>query len=299
MSTRPTCASLSDSFARARPASIGPTHYLTPACPLDLAELLTAFLLAIYGSDYSSVSVPLRITGVAAALLPRTYRRFAWLAASLVLAWGTMGRIYFVDNHKVLLCYWCILLSSRTGPGSVPYIRRATQLTIGLVFLLATLWKVFSPDVMDGRLLIFMMLTDPRFAGFTSFVGGVSPQHLAENRQILGTVYSFTVQAAELHSGHRISIVASAMTFYTVLIEGLVAVFFLLTFRRRSGAARNALLMAFVLTVYSVATVIGFAWILCIMGLAQVRATERWTSAAYLASFALSQAYLLPWSAVL
>ena len=56
-------------------------------------------------------------------------------------------------------------------------------------------------------------------------------------------------------------------------------------------AVRNGLLLFFVATTYAVAPVLGFAWILLIMGLAQCPSSLPKTRLAYMTAFALVYAF--------
>lgn len=263
-----------------------------------LAVDLTAFLVLVYGSDYSEVAVPVRLLAVLTLLMRSERAQFyLWTLISVVMIVGTMSRILFVDNHKVLLCYWCMAIASL---GHRPeQLARTGRLLIGIAFAFATFWKLASGDFLDGALLRFELLTDGRFAGFASFVTGIEPSALDGNREMVHNVLAGHVQAVELHSAARIDLVARAITFYTVFIEGLVAVAFLVPARWRLAKIRNWALIVFVLTVYSVATVIGFAWVLCIMGYSQTGPKERLARIGYLTAFLAAQFYLMPWRAIL
>jgi hypothetical protein len=133
------------------------------------------------------------------------------------------------------------------------------------------------------------MLRDHRFADFTRLAGGLSQ---AQFDELVGWV--------ELHvdgelppeieppaQPARFVWLARAMTVGTVVIEGAIALAFLWPFGGLVHRARDALLLLFCTTVYAVATVEGFAWMLLAMGVAQLEPARRTTRVLYLVVYAL------------
>jgi hypothetical protein len=77
------------------------------------------------------------------------------------------------------------------------------------------------------------------------------------------------------------------MTLFTVAIEALLAVAFLWTPDRGVSRIRDASLLVFCATTYTVATVEGFGWLLIAMGVAQCAPGRSGTRTLYLAAYAL------------
>jgi hypothetical protein len=65
-----------------------------------------------------------------------------------------------------------------------------------------------------------------------------------------------------------------------------------------AGRLRNWLLMLFITSTYPIATVIGFGWLLALMGLAQCNRRKGRAALGYIVVFALMQIYLLPWGSL-
>lgn len=64
---------------------------------------------------------------------------------------------------------------------------------------------------------------------------------------------------------------AGVMTWFTLVMEGILAVLFLVPrASARRAAVRSVVLLIFLVAVYPIAPVIGFGWILISMGLAQL-----------------------------
>ena len=90
------------------------------------------------------------------------------------------------------------------------------------------------------------------------------------------------------------------MTWWTVLLEGAVAVAFLWLLERGVSRWRDALLLLFCVTTYAIAPVEGFGWLLISMGVAQGESKQRKMRWAYLTAFALILIYReAPWAQLL
>jgi hypothetical protein len=174
---------------------------------------------------------------------------------------------------------------------------------IGLCMLLAAIWKFSMPDYGDGSFFQFTLLADERFAHFTAAVAGVPQNVLADNRLLAtllqeGHLVGASVQSVALGSSPAVTSIAWLMTGWTILIEGLLAIAFLVPDSRRVATARNLLLLIFATTTYLIAPVRGFGWMLMLLGAAQCEERDRGFRPLYLAAIVLIQAYTLPVAAV-
>lgn len=278
----------------------------------DLALRLTLLELLLRPIGNWTIRPFILSLAIIGLLFPRHIRRpVLWLALAgltglrVVLDWP------LPDNHAYLLCYWCLavfvcLVSQDTDQDTDTSLALNARLLIGLAFAFATLWKlVLSPDYLDGRFLRVSMLTDPRFEGFAQLVGGLSAETFSELRifvsqhvdgQLFGTFVSPQQPMRFIWTAH-------VATWWTVVMEGAVALSFLWPAGQgpsQVAQLRNVFLLLFCVTVYAVATVAGFAWLLLAMGVAQCE-SERWkTKLVYLLVFALILFYrAVPWTELL
>ena len=86
------------------------------------------------------------------------------------------------------------------------------------------------------------------------------------------------------------------LTWWTVLIEGSLAIAFLVPSTRHTIFVRSLLLLAFLITTYTNAPVIGFGWLLAVMGLAQCEPRARGMQFAFVIAFLLIWLYNMPLS---
>ncbi len=268
--------------------------------PIALALRLTLLdlLLRPVGTSFVRPAT-LLLAGAGLALPALLGSRLFWLA--LVVA--ATGRVVTAwplgDNHAYLLVYWCLAVAL----GCAVHDRDATLVAsgrwlLGLVFAFAVVWKVISPDYLDGRFFRVTLAVDPRFEAFTQLAAGLGSDELAAQRgflvqhvdDALGIVETGPPEPARLRA------VALAATWATFAAEVAVALAFLGPLGRGLSRWRDPLLLAFSAGTYAVAPVEGFGWLLLALGLAQCDRARPWLRAAYPAVFALVVLYReLPW----
>lgn len=225
------------------------------------------------------------------------YFAAAVFGAAIYLNWAS------ADNHKYLMCYWCLALcavaSVRSDARDAALAWNA-RLLIGLCMALAIFWRLTSNSYRDGAFFEFCLLTDERFEYFGRWAGDATGSMLAANRQLkelllTGHLRGMAIDAVRLESSPGLVFWAQFLTWWTVALEGSIAACFLLPDSRAAAWVRNGLLLLFGLTTYSVAPVRGFGWMLMLLGLAQCDRRDgdfRW---AYLAAMLAIQAYTIPY----
>ena len=273
----------------------------TPASDPRAASLvlrLTVIILLLRPMGPWWIGPFLSAVAVLALVFPRVlFAPGTWFG----LAFLTVVRIIedwpLADNHIYLLAYWCLAIGLALGSrNAISVLGRSSRLLIGLAFLFAVIWKVvLSPDYLDGRFFRATYLTETRFENITLFVGGLTPDELAESREYLRPLPEGSVRAEvpRLHDTPSFTALVYFSTWATVLLEALCGFFFLFRFRNRSSIVPHVLLLLFCVTTYAVATVPGFGWLLLTMGLASVDAENRRLRTAYLLAWLLVLAYFV------
>ncbi len=266
-----------------------------------VVSMLTLLLLVLYSAEYWDVKVPMAVFCASGMVVRRlAINPYYWAAITVVLMLGTLSRVYNVDNHKVLMSWWCLALTLYHGRRTALPLRVNARLLIGLCFALAVAWKVGNPGYVDGGFFEHTLLSDGRFRKFMHFVTGLSPAVAARNAAAYRDFSRGDAGECVFGSNEAVALLADGLTWWTVAIETLIAMAFLLPERKNPLFRwRNAVMIGFLATTYSVATVIGFGWLLAIMGLAQCRPTETRARIGYLAAFVALQVFLVPWGSVL
>ena len=266
---------------------------------------LTAIVAIQHPVQIWYVRGPLFALGVLVLLFPALLRTpAAWAGITLLAASWVIRYWPSADNHVFLLGYWtlAVTLALCTTHADKVLAASARWLVVA-VFLWATLWKgILSPDYMDGRFFRVRLMTDHRFSQVVQLVGGVSAQQIETSRAYLqpppyGMQTNVAPELIETPAYLRFS---SFLTWATVLLEGAVALVFLLPWGRWTNAIRHGTLLTFCATAYAIAPVLGFGWLLLAMGVVQVPADQRRLRLAYVGVFVLLRLYTdIPWTRVL
>ncbi len=241
--------------------------------PATLALRLTTIGMVLFGAQMKILKSLLTVLGFAGIAFPSwTLRaRYWFIAASLSFVFH--GFIWSeIDNHKYLFFYWLLACGFATQqPNPEESLAHNARLLIALSMGFAALWKLMGGQYLDGSFLHHTMLTDGRFVEFSNIVTGISLETLRENRVILRLWQSGMLDetAVQLTSNNLAQTISLALSYFTIAIEIFIALTFFLG-DRIPLLWRHAGLMVFILTVYPVATVIGFGAMLIVMALADV-----------------------------
>jgi hypothetical protein len=225
----------------------------------------------------------------AGLVLPGALRHPAlWLALALLGAWRVVSGWPLADNHAYLLVYWCLAIALAL---LVPDAQRALawngRVLVGLAFACAVLSKLLSPDYLDGRFFRVALVEDPRLERFAMALGGLDREQLLARREFVaphvdgpGPVRAVPPEPARLRR------LALAATWLTLSLEAAIALTFLAPLGRHVWL-RHALLLVFCASVYAIAPVASFGWLLLAMGAAQCAPDARRTRLAHVFGFGL------------
>lgn len=270
---------------------------------VDLIRILTLLMLLMQGPRDWYVRAPMILLGLAGIVLPaaRSSPRLWFALAIFILAhdivnWST------VDNHKWLMGWWCLamgLIACAPQASQLSVLQVNARLLLGLCFAFATLWKLLSVDYLDGTFFKWELLTDKRFRDAAHYVGGMDRGDLEDNRKLESDIEKSyrkdaePVDSATLVSVPRIDLLAIAMTWWTIFIEGCIALFCLWPGDRIIAIIRGLVVFVFAATTYLLAPVLGFGWMVIVMGLAQCPEQHRKLRASLLLVLGLIYVYRL------
>lgn len=259
-------------------------------------------------SPYWFLRISMLLLCLAMAALPNlltSWKMWYFMAvvqgATLFMHWES------ADNHRYLFAYGCLALASAY---SLPIHQQkralafSAKLLIGLCMAFAIYWKVSTHSYMDGSFFHYSLLTDDRFEHVTCALGSISSQLLGDNRELeqllmYGHLRGIEISSISLSDTSQIGVLSQFLTWWTILIEGALAIVFLLPNCRMLSVARNCLLLLFAGSTYAVANVIGFGWVLMVLGLAQCSDDEKGFQFSYILAFLLIQAYAIPYPEIL
>lgn len=270
--------------------------------PLALAALsITLILCLLYGPSEWYVKAFV----AAACIIGLVWRAllttpWLWLCLASLLGSSVFVERFTADNHQYLMVYWTLSVAlAYFSEDPSRHLRINARLLIGFAFLFAAGWKLVAPDFLNGAFLEFTLLSDARFAGFAAFVSGTSPDVLSSNRDAIRDLAQNVAGApAVLQGATSIHTISVAMAWFTVAIEGWIALAFLAPKTWWLSRTRDVALNAFVLTTYAVATVPGFSYLLVAMGLMQCDRKPRWIPWIYFLALLSTQLYTMSWTRI-
>ena len=263
--------------------------------PLSLIAALTLVTVALHTPGSPGAFV---VALAVVALLRPTLLTSApyWGAiAGLRLVGHLPAEWHVIDNHQYLLTYLTIALAlALRGPDPLRTLRVSARWLLVGAFTFATLWKLLSPDFLDGTFFAWTLQVDERFGQVTERLGETRVGPALEAGVALETVTDPLVRepSVVLPQGGDVLPVGRWAAWWTLAIEAAVALAFAVPRRRWSRAVSTAVLLAFVATTYAIAPVIGFAWTLAVLGLAESPVERGGERAAYVVAFAFAP--LLP-----
>ena len=274
--------------------------------PGEIALRLTAIALLLRPTGPWSVRPVIIALAALVLLVPVVMRAPAtWFALSGLVTARIIWDWPIPDNHLYLLAYWCLALALAIGSTDCQRVLSfSSRLMIGLVFLLAVLWKAgLSPDFVDGRFFRVTLLTDSRFEDSVLLLTGLTEKQIENNRDYLAPPKrpaAAVVADPKLVEPSGFRRLVSFLTWGTLVTETLVAVFWLLSLTGWRLTVRHPLLLIFCASTYAFAPVAGFGWLLLTMGLVSCPSEQRLWRGAYIAAWILVLLYAeVPWAQVL
>jgi hypothetical protein len=285
-------------FAASIPAAL--TRLLQEEPRVALCASLTLLLLLLYSPELWYVNIPLSVIALGALILP-TLRTapLLWGLAALITGVGTYRTWYTADNHKYLLAYWCLaLFVALITHDPQDTLRRSARSMIALVFGFAVVHKTLSGDYLNGSFFYYELLLDERFSVLAKHVAGV-PNHFTElNEAARRALISFdsTLTVVPLRGTRQAAALGAVMTWWNYGLELLIVMAFLAPSSTWLSRSRDVWLLLFLFTTYVFAPVIGFGWVLAIMGIAQTDSRRAGIPGLYVVVFLLLQMYRIPWA---
>lgn len=240
---------------------------------IDVVAGVTFAILLLSTEETWVIRVGVVSLAVAGIVDRRLLRSAAyWFAMLAVYVVGVSGLVVVIDNHEFLLGYWLLALAlSRLLADPSSGLATSARLLIGFSFAFAVLWKGLTPDYTSGNAFHSFLLFDPRFIGVGPALSGLSFAEATANYDVSRAVLAIgdADAAVPVFDAPGVRRVALGMTWWTLAIEGLVAVCFLAPPRSFLGRARHVVLLAFLVTTYVLAPVMGYGWLLIALGVAQ------------------------------
>ena len=246
--------------------------------PLTISLKLIIIVLLMYMNDNNYLAIFMPVFLVPPLLFKNILQnKYYWVLLALISAifYLILDLVAYVPNHKHIFAYAiiavAIVLFFSKEENRTYMLSYQAKIIIGLCFLFATIGKFLAPEFLDGSFFEFTNTTDPRFFGVTSILNNIDILSLQANENNLGLLVN-TINPKDsfnLLSNASISSSSFFLSYWTIFIEGMIAITFCLTNKYKLAQFRNWFLIIFIFTTYPIATVKGFAIILSALGFIQ------------------------------
>jgi hypothetical protein len=269
----------------------------------DLCASMTLLLMLLYAGNPIRLKIAITILVVSAFVFAGLRRHpLFWFVLTAAYVVGSAPDWLKLDNHKYLIAYWCLACGlACLGEQPMKTLAFNARLLIALCFIFSVVWKLLSPDFMDGTFFHFSLLSDRRLAGVARAVGGLDADQQQLNRAAYRALINYNSQLTfvQLASTPSVKLLAGFMTWWTIALESLIAVAFLLPRPGALSAVRDYALLLFIASTYAIAPVVGFGWVLATMGFAQAGGPLRLVHVLYVAALLVLQLDRIPWQTLL
>ncbi|WP_293913180.1 hypothetical protein [Deinococcus sp.] len=258
--------------------------------PLWVVSIMTLLSMVRFqeGAWFYSILYPV-LLGLA-CLFPSLVRREQfWLAVCLVVGSSIALNWYFIANHTFSLFYWTLaLLLSCFAHDRLRLLALSARWILGGIFLFAFIWKLASPDFQSGATMrYFLSATQPlgdSGVALSSLTSSELAQNMGAVERLLNTPGTGPTR---LIMPPDLAALADLLTRLTQITEGLVVLILLTPLPERWRWLREASLLFFFATAYTLLPVAPLAAQFACLGYAMTSSSR--SRAAFIAAFFVYQ----------
>ncbi len=203
--------------------------------PLITAMMLVTILL--WADLSTAVILPIYALATLGLVVPRWGADpRLWLLLTALLTTSVAINWFPLDNHQFLFVYIALLLfivhHVESPSRQKTILAEGSRLLLGAVMALAVLWKVLTPDYLDGRFFHFTILVHEALQTIPTTAGDLATDVAATNQEQLQWLhhsYLSTDRVTEVHLEGTATTawLAQVLTWWTIGIEALIALLFL------------------------------------------------------------------------
>ena len=242
--------------------------------PIDFSIYLTVFFIIIHFQQKLGENPLLLIPIVFFSTLGLLFEECRksgpyWIIqTSLYFIWVFLNW-QVIDNHLFLWGYLLlgITTASFSSDRSTSF-ELTSRLLIGFCFIYAVFHKL-TPNFVSGDFFYYKLITDERFNFIGNLIQFNTSELISENKLLINKLMSNSTSVI-LNAGPSIlHLVSSILTWYTLIIESLLAIIFFLP-KKKFYEWQHWLLLLFS-SIYFILPIKGFAYTLLTLGFANLK----------------------------
>ncbi len=247
-----------------------------------MLKLTLIYHLGLLTNHASRASFPAFFLAILGLVFSRVLRHPIFWAA-VVGVFGIHLAVKEVSfSSRFLNFYWCvaIFIALLCGRYRQSILALNGRLLIGLVFLLAILWKtIFETDFINGITMRYSLLFCYIFNHRVVWMGLIDSNTHEANLEIWNSLAEADGPVAPIpvNETSLLTVIAWTATIWTIVIEALLALSFLSPNRWRIAKLRPIAMLVFIWTVYLFLPVWIFGALFCVLTIAVLPPREgRW-----------------------
>jgi len=201
-------------------------------------------------------------------------------------------------NHGWVMWYWCIamFIAVIQSDKKIEFqvIQNSARWLLIIVMLAAVYYKGISPEYMNGDFFEFNLASNMNMVPFVAIISDLSYSELISNaRATSDVVGELRTENTELKTSWVLHYIAIVTTWWVLLIE-LVIGALLLFYKKIADWWAHVMHAWFIVGAYAAAPIVGFGWILIVLGYALAWDQSKSIRQMYFALAILMLIYTLP-----
>lgn len=215
------------------------TQHLRDIHPQKFSILLSIFFIVIHFesivNDNPIIYIPILTLGSMGILFERTRQsKYYWIFMTLFYFLFVIQNWQIIDNHIYLWGYWLLAIScSFFTTNQQESLKWSAKYLIAFCMGYAFFQKL-NPSFLSGDFFYYKLITDQRFNFIGPFIQYNLSEVISENAYLINKV-TYETKTIILNAGpYILHPISKGLTWYTLLIEGLLAALFFLPRKKRT-----------------------------------------------------------------
>ena len=261
------------------------TRQLRGIHPQKFSILLSIFFIVIHFESIVSgnpiIYIPILTLGSMGILFEQPRQsKYYWIFLTLFYFLFVIQNWQLIDNHIYLWGYWLLAIGcSFFTINQNESLKLSAKFLIGFCMAYAFAQKL-NPNFLSGDFFYYKLITDQRFNFIGPFIQYNLSEVISENIYLINKV-TYETKTVILNAGpYILHPISKFLTWYTLLIEGLLAIVFFLP-RKKAYIWQHSLLLIFG-SLYFVLPIRGFAYALLTMGFVLIKKEDIKLKAIYI-----------------
>jgi hypothetical protein len=206
-------------------------------------------------------------------------------------------------NHTWVMWYWGLAMLAaclfKDTTDQTKIISNNARWLLIIIMLVAVVWKITTPSYLDGSFFERNLVSNPLMTTFTHVISGLEWDAIEGNYQTNYQMFDNpNITSRQYQSNNTAHYLSLGITWWVLIIELVIGALLLIQ-RFKTDTWAHILNIVFIACAYLGAPILGFAWILIVLGIAATGTSHSFLRPWYALLFLLILIYGLPWDFIL